>query len=563
MRQIDTACEKIRESKNLKDILEIILAVGNYMNDSSKQANGFKLGTLQRLAFTKDDKNTMTFLHYVEKIVRTSFPDLENFSDDLKDAIDASKLSIDQLKSDGEEFMQSIKNVQTSVDIGNLSDPTKFHPQDKVLSVVLSALPEARKKRDFISDHMKTTVAEFNKLMKYFGEDPSDNTAASSFFSKFAFFVSEFQRAKQENLQREQETRAYEAQKRLREAPKKSSQLESGNLSGSSSPGGQNGDQSAANNSVMDNLMEKLKAAGPSGDARSARRRAAARRTMAGHRRALLNETGGEGNDKEEDVEIKTEPAENDEEVEHDKQKASSVDLNDGGTASVNHSTDKSAEVIEITDDDGEEKANEPTPDLSQPSNDLSEPNLKEFTKDREEADESKTALERSSSVASESILPNEKEKEDHGNELAVTPEEEDDDVGGRARKLLEELRSGASGSGDYKRPGSLSSSSGGSKLAERRARKVQQLKNRSQGSFDLKALKSEAAPSPLSSPEKKAEERSENLSPTKPSKNDDATAIEESNEVIEIEDTPVNSPDKEEQESTPTMTTNINETEQ
>ncbi|KAA8900072.1 hypothetical protein TRICI_006254 [Trichomonascus ciferrii] len=482
------------------------------MNDSSKQANGFKLGTLQRLAFTKDDKNTMTFLHYVEKIVRTSFPHLEEFCDDLKDAIDASKISIEQVKSDCEEFMQMVKNVQTSVDIGNLSDPTKFHPQDKVLSVVLSALPEARKKREYLGDQLKTTVTEFNKLMKYFGEDPSDSTASSTFFSKFSFFVSEFQRAKQENLQREQENRAYEAQKRLREAPKKSSQLESGNLSGPSSPGQSGNTESAGNQSVMDNLLEKLKAAGPSGDARSARRRAAARKTMAEHRRALLNQNSEGGDDV---PQIKVEP--------EDEEKPST----EGGG--------RMTEIVEIKEED--EPSEEPNPSRRKSSttttaaeNEISEANLSKLNA----AEDSSSTLERSASVASESVLPSPSKETN-----------EDDDVGGRARKLLEELRSGASGNGDYRRPGSLSSASGGSKLAERRARKVQQLKNRSQGSFDLKALKSE-----VTSPSQSSDNNDTRASATSEKTLSDSSPTKDQidkTEVIEIEDTPVNSPSKEE----------------
>lgn len=181
LRAVDNACTSIRESSHFKSILEIILAVGNYMNDTSKQASGFRLGTLQRLAFTKDEKNTMTFLHYVEKIVRTSFPEVEDFCDELKDAIAVAKLSIDQLKTDSREFMSTIKNCQTSIDIGNLSDPSKFHPKDDVLSFILTALPEARKKREALNDQLQSTLTEFVKLVKYFGEDPDDSQSVGTF----------------------------------------------------------------------------------------------------------------------------------------------------------------------------------------------------------------------------------------------------------------------------------------------------------------------------------------------------------------------------------------------
>ncbi|KAM9886865.1 hypothetical protein OXX69_013562, partial [Metschnikowia pulcherrima] len=67
LRSIDAAVGSIKHSKHLRSVFDIILAVGNYMNDTSKQAKGFRLSSLQRLGFVKDDKNSMSFLHYVEK----------------------------------------------------------------------------------------------------------------------------------------------------------------------------------------------------------------------------------------------------------------------------------------------------------------------------------------------------------------------------------------------------------------------------------------------------------------------------------------------------------------
>ncbi len=63
--------------------------VGNYMNDTRKQATGFKLQSLSRMAGVKDEHN-ISFLHHVEKVVRIAFPELESFLDDLKPCRDAA-----------------------------------------------------------------------------------------------------------------------------------------------------------------------------------------------------------------------------------------------------------------------------------------------------------------------------------------------------------------------------------------------------------------------------------------------------------------------------------------
>ncbi|KAF5097211.1 hypothetical protein D0Z00_002488 [Geotrichum galactomycetum] len=218
------------------------------MNDSTKQASGFKLGTLQRLVFTKDDKNIMTFLHYVEKIVRTAYPEAEEFIDELKDTANVAKISIDQLKTDCNEFMQKIQNCQSSVDIGNLSDPSCFHPKDKVLAYVLADLPEARTKRENLRDQMNVTIDEFTKLMRFYGEDPTDVQSSTTFFAKFVNFINEYKRVRQENLQREVENRAYEARKKL--AENKKSDRDDGMT--------ESNIDTSKSNAVMDTLLEKL-----------------------------------------------------------------------------------------------------------------------------------------------------------------------------------------------------------------------------------------------------------------------------------------------------------------
>lgn len=71
------ASKEVARSKKLKKLLEIILALGNYMNRGQRgNAVGFRISSLNRLADTKSVKNT-TLLHYLvdvleTKVIRTS-----------------------------------------------------------------------------------------------------------------------------------------------------------------------------------------------------------------------------------------------------------------------------------------------------------------------------------------------------------------------------------------------------------------------------------------------------------------------------------------------------------
>lgn len=461
LRAMDAACECIKESTHFKRILEIILTVGNFMNDSSKQASGFRLGTLQRLAFTKDDKNTMTFLHYVESIVRKAYPEAEGFIEELKNACDVAKLSVEQLKNDCNELMQTIKNCQTSVDIGNLSDPSKLHPKDKVLAYVLAGLPEARNKRDNLNDQLKTTMAEFNKLMKYFGEDPTNTQASTTFFSKFANFVMEYKKAKQENLQRELDNRAYEARKKLMETPKKVDQLEAGNLvPGGAAVTGATGKP----NAVMDTLLEKLRAAGPSSDARSARRRAAARKNMADQRRMLSKSH------------IESPIASGD--TEGHEESSSDADHQVAGS--------RKESLIEIPspllkDDDDNDDNEDESQFKDAPTTEVVESQSASVSGSDKEVD-----VKRASTLPSTSSTSDRKKRASLVRNSTVVADV--DDVGGRARQLLLELRSGTGGAGsagssttDATRTPSSGSSFGSpasGRLAEMRARHANRRKS-------------------------------------------------------------------------------------
>lgn len=284
LHKVDKAVGALQNSENLKNIFNVILAVGNYMNDSSKQAKGFKLSTLQRLTFIKDATNSMTFLNYVEKIVRTNYPEFNNFLEELEPIFDVVKISIEQLVNDCDDFSQGVQNVERSIEIGNLSDSSKFHPYDKVLVKVRPKLPEARKKADLLSDEKKLTIMEFENIMQIYGEDYGDKFAKISFFKKFADFLTEYKKAQAQNMRVEEEEAAYERHKKMVEEQQRKAQEaeeQSRDRRGEGESDEEDDSETGDRRAVMDKLLEQLKNAGPSKtDPSSARKRALLRRKI-------------------------------------------------------------------------------------------------------------------------------------------------------------------------------------------------------------------------------------------------------------------------------------------
>lgn len=264
MRAVVGVSESLRDSVSLMNVLGLILDIGNYMNDANKQARGFKLSSLARLGMVKDDKNESTLADLVERIVRQQYPEWEDFAKDIEGVIAAQKINIEQLQADAKKYIDNIKNVQMSLDSGNLSDPKKFHPQDRVSQIVQRVMKDARFKAEQMQLYLEEMVRTYNDIMVFYGEDPADDNARRDFFSKLASFINEWKRSREKNIQLEEQRRRNEASMKRKNAQFKA--LQAADAPGPASP---------TSTGAMDSLLEKLRAAAPqTRDQRDRRRRA-------------------------------------------------------------------------------------------------------------------------------------------------------------------------------------------------------------------------------------------------------------------------------------------------
>ncbi|KXX78423.1 Cytokinesis protein sepA [Madurella mycetomatis] len=262
MRQVVSVSESLRDSVSLMNILGLILDIGNYMNDANKQARGFKLSSLARLGMVKDDKNQSTLADLVERIVRHQYPEWGNFADDIGGVLTAQKINIEQLQADAKKYIDNVRNVQMSLDSGNLADPKKFHPQDRVAQVVQRCMKDARRKAEQMQVYLEEMVRTYNDIMAFYGEDPTDDNARRDFFSKLALFITDWKKSHTKNLELEEQRKKNEASMKRKNALK-TAQAAEGMPASPTSTG------------AMDSLLEKLRAAAPQArDQRDRRRRA-------------------------------------------------------------------------------------------------------------------------------------------------------------------------------------------------------------------------------------------------------------------------------------------------
>ncbi|KAL4789928.1 FH2-domain-containing protein [Aspergillus venezuelensis] len=266
IKEVVRVSESLRDSVFLMNVLGLILDIGNFMNDANKQAQGFKLSSLARLGMVKDDKNETTFADLVERIVRTQYPQWEDFTEQISGVIGLQKLNVDLLRTDARKYIDNIKNVQASLDAGNLSDTKKFHPQDRVSQIVQRSMKDARRKAEQMQLYLENMVKSFDDIMVFYGEDNTDEGARRDFFAKLSTFLQEWKKSKEKNI-------ALEENRKRIEASLNRKRINAGLANGSGTTA--EGPVSPASSGAMDSLLEKLRAAAPQAkDQRDRRRRA-------------------------------------------------------------------------------------------------------------------------------------------------------------------------------------------------------------------------------------------------------------------------------------------------
>uniref|UniRef100_A0A3Q3MH36 Disheveled-associated activator of morphogenesis 1-like n=1 Tax=Mastacembelus armatus TaxID=205130 RepID=A0A3Q3MH36_9TELE len=217
------ASKEILHSRNLKQLLEVVLAFGNYMNKGQRgNAYGFKVSSLNKIADTKSsiDKN-ITLLHYLITILEKKYPIVLMFQGDLQSIPEAAKVNMTELEKDICNLRSGLKSVENELEY------QKNHPQelgDKFVSVVSQFITVASFSFSDVEDSLTEAKELFLRAVKHFGEDAS-KMQPDEFFGIFDQFLQSFTEAQQENenmrKRKEEEERRAKMEAQLKEQREK------------------------------------------------------------------------------------------------------------------------------------------------------------------------------------------------------------------------------------------------------------------------------------------------------------------------------------------------------
>ncbi|KAF4078649.1 hypothetical protein AMELA_G00201370 [Ameiurus melas] len=192
---IIAASASVKSSPKLKRMLEIILALGNYMNSSKRgSVYGFKLQSLDLLLDTKSTDRKMTLLHYIALIVREKYPELSNFYNELHFVDKAAAVSL-------ENVLLDVKELGKGMDL--IRRECSLHDHAVLKGFLQASDPQL----DKLQKDAKTAEEAFNTVVMYFGESPK-TTPPSVLFPVFVRFIKAYKDAVEENEQRKKQEEA-------------------------------------------------------------------------------------------------------------------------------------------------------------------------------------------------------------------------------------------------------------------------------------------------------------------------------------------------------------------
>ncbi|KAM3657483.1 formin-like protein 3 isoform 5-T5 [Ammospiza maritima maritima] len=189
---IIAASASVKSSQKLKHMLEIILALGNYMNSSKRGAvYGFKLQSLDLLLDTKSTDRKMTLLHFIALTVREKYPELATFWQELHFVEKAAAVSLENVLLDVKELGRGMELLRR--ECGQHES-----------AVLRSFLGGSEAQLERLQRDARTAEDAYNTVVRYFGESPK-TTPPSVFFPVFVRFIHSYKDAEQENETRKKQ----------------------------------------------------------------------------------------------------------------------------------------------------------------------------------------------------------------------------------------------------------------------------------------------------------------------------------------------------------------------
>ncbi|XP_070274741.1 disheveled-associated activator of morphogenesis 2 [Myotis yumanensis] len=190
------ASRELVRSRRLKQMLEIVLAIGNFMNKGQRGgAYGFRVASLNKIADTKSsiDRN-ISLLHYLIMILEKHFPDILNMPSELQHLPEAAKVNLAELEKEIGNLRKGLRAVEVELEYQKRQ---AREPNDKFVPVMSDFITVSSFSFSELEDQLSEARDKFSKALVHFGEQDS-KMQPDEFFGIFDTFLQAFAEARQD-----------------------------------------------------------------------------------------------------------------------------------------------------------------------------------------------------------------------------------------------------------------------------------------------------------------------------------------------------------------------------
>lgn len=207
------AGKALLDAKQFKELLSLILLIGNYMNGTGIKggAFGFRVSSINKLVDTKSVNNT-TLLHFLEKTVSKHFPYIEEFLDELERPAEAYRVNLQDVRKGLSELQEGLSHIRQEL-AQYFSDP---ETNDQYATQMWAFTGNAKEQLEDLVDDVRSAETTFVEAIGYYGEEDK-NMPTSEFYGIFKIFVTSYRKCKADNQAALEEKLATEKRKQAME----------------------------------------------------------------------------------------------------------------------------------------------------------------------------------------------------------------------------------------------------------------------------------------------------------------------------------------------------------
>ncbi|KAE8670791.1 Formin-like protein 6 [Hibiscus syriacus] len=168
---VNSACNEVRNSLKLKEIMKKILYLGNTLNQGTARGSaiGFKLDSLLKLTDTRASTSKMTLMNYLCKALAAKAPALLDFHLEFVSLEAATKIQLKSLAEEMQAIIKGLEKLQQEL-VASENDGPVSEVFRKTLKEFISV---AETEVVSLTNLYSTVGRNADALALYFGEDPA------------------------------------------------------------------------------------------------------------------------------------------------------------------------------------------------------------------------------------------------------------------------------------------------------------------------------------------------------------------------------------------------------